>query len=390
MERVMYVLLGIAACVLGMVLFVLGYRAIRHNPALAGRGKWAKEFWLSAAIVLTFLSTTFYSKAEDREQKTEDSKPANGQTGELAKRINELIKQLGDEDFNTREKAQEELVKMDKAIKPYLEPLLESKDPEVKKRAREIWIKLEFDIEDRVAEIKKTAEWKQLRELFKEMLKYMPAKLEVDQEIEKKIQEQLQPIAERIKGVKEGSTKQTLTQMAQIATTVAGHLSYSMMGGVECYLRKPLSPRKNQDYETQLKLLEEGFKEGRITKEVYDKVKQTIDRHEINKQDPAGWRTKYLADDLDHANTVLIFRLLREVHSPKTPIKWEEVEPKLQEKINGLIKDLGAEDWKTRESAQEALIQIGDPVVPALKETLEKTKDPETKMRVKKILEELE
>jgi hypothetical protein len=58
-------------------------------------------------------------------------------------------------------------------------------------------------------------------------------------------------------------------------------------------------------------------------------------------------------------------------------------------KIDALIRDLGAEDFETREKASAELRKIGKPAVPALRKAAE-SEDAEVKMRAKAILEELE
>ncbi|MBI4834144.1 MAG: hypothetical protein HY811_04930 [Planctomycetes bacterium] len=487
MERIGDVVLIIGACIAGLALFVLGYRVIRYSKL---QGRWARDFWISVAIVLAFLSASVYGQSKDaaNEQgaisseqvgnKQEDSfvklqKIWDGigrtnnkdefdklckDSNQLVQRIlkgkrftdavkttirlvfnarteyisheklmttcyevspsNKYIKTMADLEnqyvllgkmYKEGKINQDVIDKSKTAVRNYYEgisewitdkPLLEKLSLEEKREVVDFIVELcEIQVVDelsalvdkRVADVKKTREWRDLRKLFKEMVKYMPAELEVAGEVEQKLEKQLQSITEKINALKEEPTRLALVHMAQIATSVALHLSYSANSDVMlmCYDRKGLPPRKNSDYETQMNLLEWMQKEGKITKEVYDKVKQTIDRHEIDKEDPEAERGDYLADDLDHANTVLVFRLLRELYLP-VDVRWEDVEPKLKEKINRLIKDLGADDWQVRESAQAALTEIGDPIVPALKEALEKTDQPEIKMRAKKILEELE
>lgn len=63
---------------------------------------------------------------------------------------------------------------------------------------------------------------------------------------------------------------------------------------------------------------------------------------------------------------------------------------KLQAKIEELIKQLGDDDWRTREKAQEELIKIGKPIIHPLIDTIDSTKDPEVKNRSMTILSQLE
>ncbi|OHB71990.1 MAG: hypothetical protein A2W23_03305 [Planctomycetes bacterium RBG_16_43_13] len=66
----------------------------------------------------------------------------------------------------------------------------------------------------------------------------------------------------------------------------------------------------------------------------------------------------------------------------------EKVESTLEEHIQKLIKDLGDNDFKTRESATTELAEIGTPAKRYLEEAL-KSKDPEVKLRAKKIFKEI-
>lgn len=63
--------------------------------------------------------------------------------------------------------------------------------------------------------------------------------------------------------------------------------------------------------------------------------------------------------------------------------------PELVDKINKLIKQLGDDDWPTREKATKELIGIGEPALTALKEA-QQHKDPEIRLRVNLILESIE
>lgn len=72
-----------------------------------------------------------------------------------------------------------------------------------------------------------------------------------------------------------------------------------------------------------------------------------------------------------------------------TYAETEKTEPAdqatLQAKIERLIKNLGADDWKTREEATEELKKIGRPAIPALKKALE-SDDPEVTWRSRLII----
>ncbi|MBI5779755.1 MAG: hypothetical protein HZA49_09925 [Planctomycetes bacterium] len=59
MERIWYILLALGACVVALVLFIFGYRAIRYYKT---KDKWLREFWISVAIVLAFLTSVTCNK----------------------------------------------------------------------------------------------------------------------------------------------------------------------------------------------------------------------------------------------------------------------------------------------------------------------------------------
>ncbi|MBI4833509.1 MAG: HEAT repeat domain-containing protein [Planctomycetes bacterium] len=71
---------------------------------------------------------------------------------------------------------------------------------------------------------------------------------------------------------------------------------------------------------------------------------------------------------------------------------WE-LDPKIPDDlikdIARLIGELGNDDWQTRETATKELIDIGEPVIIPLNETLEKNPDPEVRMRAKFVLSKL-
>ena len=76
--------------------------------------------------------------------------------------------------------------------------------------------------------------------------------------------------------------------------------------------------------------------------------------------------------------------LLEEYVQPQpTPSK------EMQEKIQGLIKELAAEDWKARDRAQAGLVNIGPAAIAALKK-MRDGQSPEAQQRIDSILKELD
>ncbi|MBI4833312.1 MAG: HEAT repeat domain-containing protein, partial [Planctomycetes bacterium] len=64
----------------------------------------------------------------------------------------------------------------------------------------------------------------------------------------------------------------------------------------------------------------------------------------------------------------------------------EGKEAKANDEIQSLIKQLGDDDWETREKAKEELTKIGEPALELLKQTLKETQEPEVRMRVEWII----
>lgn len=62
----------------------------------------------------------------------------------------------------------------------------------------------------------------------------------------------------------------------------------------------------------------------------------------------------------------------------------------LRTEVAKLVKDLGSEEYATREEADAKLRKLGRPALPALKEALEHADDPEAMARLKKIVEDHE
>ncbi len=73
-----------------------------------------------------------------------------------------------------------------------------------------------------------------------------------------------------------------------------------------------------------------------------------------------------------------------EVHVP-TPV----IAPATRARIAELVAQLGDRDWKRRESAVKALVQLGEVVRQPAEETLQTTKDVETRARLEQVLREL-
>src|SRR2546426_4606719 len=59
-------------------------------------------------------------------------------------------------------------------------------------------------------------------------------------------------------------------------------------------------------------------------------------------------------------------------------------------RIEGLIRELSADDWQTRQKAQDALVQYGLDIRPRLSIVLRETKDEEARTRIEAALRQIE
>lgn len=75
----------------------------------------------------------------------------------------------------------------------------------------------------------------------------------------------------------------------------------------------------------------------------------------------------------------LIDAYLEEQNPPPAPAD-------LEQKLAGLIKDLGSDEWARREEASQAIVKIGRPALPALRETVANSKDAEVIQRAKEAI----
>jgi beta-lactamase regulating signal transducer with metallopeptidase domain len=100
-----------------------------------------------------------------------------------------------------------------------------------------------------------------------------------------------------------------------------------------------------------------------------------------------GWEKgdiRLLLKKNDNDDTTSIVRSLFE-KAPKKIASSGQLDPKQEGKIAELIKQLGADDWQTREKATEELIKIGEPAFFSLKEATQ-DKDAERVNRAKVII----
>lgn len=61
MERLYYITIALAAGVIGIALFIIGYRKLVYPK---GSGKFSREFWLSTMVIMALLTAVFCSKEE--------------------------------------------------------------------------------------------------------------------------------------------------------------------------------------------------------------------------------------------------------------------------------------------------------------------------------------
>lgn len=260
---------------------------------------------------------------EPKNERTEKLSP------EQEARIKELVKQLGDEDFQTREKATEDLIKIGEAAEELLTKALQDPDPERRTRVARIIQTIEWeDVKIGLADIKS---WYDKSPLI------FIGKIET---------------IGKSDGVWCGliASKQTVTYTIE-----------NILKGT-C---------KDKTIDVSF-LLISGAKYIDDTPRVKPSVFKAGNRHIVflvHVKNNGGF--------IDEKDGVV-----------EKPVKGLISEVK-RYKIKELIKQLDNDDWETRESAQEELEKIGQLALPALKEAL-KTGSAEVRMRAKLLIEKIE
>jgi RNA polymerase sigma factor (sigma-70 family) len=108
-------------------------------------------------------------------------------------------------------------------------------------------------------------------------------------------------------------------------------------------------------------------------------------------QDIAGWWKDLLSNDAGIAYAA-VWRL--SAAPPATVLNFlqENLKPAPRpnpNEVSGLVKDLGDDDFKTREKATKRLSELGPAVAPALRDALAGSESPEVRKRAKELLDKI-
>jgi hypothetical protein len=261
----------------------------------------------------------------------------------------------------------------------------------------------------RLKEITRSKEFRKLRKVWKRLLKLLKEKRPLTRELEEWAKDARRELAGKTlgqgdialsakdagrelagKALGRGDTalltkEKAIAQLTYLTIELAYHVR--RLNGCEvdgriirasCYIR--VIPKQRPLILEQEKLLDEAFEDGKISKEVYEKVKLTLKAFK--------YRGTVIGKGLSEENVILLFKLIKKINSPPQ-VDITKISPELRKRIEGLIEKLGDNDYKAREEATEALLEIGDFAIPLLKKVLEH-KDPEVRWRARTILEELE
>jgi len=254
---------------------------------------------------------------------------------------------------------------------------------------------LQKAISQRIDEVKKTSEWNDLKKVWKDLTKAMIKGGPIPKKL-KEWGDKYQKWGELVRTKQDAKTplfskEDSLTQIQAFTTALIWHL-YRSRGAVDpntgrvemvtCYKPGVSEGVHNKDLDQQEELLDKQFKEDKISKKVYDKVKSTLKT--LREADKHGLQ---VGAYLNQPNTELIFRLIQELNT-KQVVKVEKIDPVLQKTIDELITQLGNDDWPKREQATEQLIMIGAPAIESLQKVA-KSNDPEVRLRVKQILDKI-
>jgi hypothetical protein len=231
----------------------------------------------------------------------------------------------------------------------------------------------------RLKEITKSREFKKLRKVWKELVELLKDRKPLTEELidwRTKAEEGLKgkDLTEKDALL---SKEKAIANLAFLTVELAKHIE-RLHVMVTCYMR--VVPPQKRVIEEQKTLLEKAFREGKISQRVYEKVKMAMDAFEA--------RGTVIGKNLSDANTVFLFKLMKEINSPPQ-IDITEISPELAKKIDEFVEKLGADDFKVREDAMEKLLEVGEPAIPALKKALNH-KDAEVRWRAEVILKELE
>ena len=318
------------------------------------------------------------------------------------KRVATLVDELGSDDYKERERATAALKAEDYPALVVLRAVMKKggpENPEVRKRLLEVTGTLEkrYEIVESVmavlrsldsaekvlAEAAKKKEWRRLRRIWRILSRGdLPGGDDVEW------MKRLASDAPESKGEqteKDGllDADGLLAEVALVLRDWHGHVS-AVKRRMMCY--KPAPPparRRNRMHRLQMELLKKLNEQGKLPEDACEKVEKALS--EADRYGIRGGR--HLLDNLNGANTALVFRALRSLSRP--PADWAALPRNVKERVGRLVEQLKSEDYKEREAATKALLGLGPAVAPALKEALERSTDEEQKKRLRWLLDNM-
>lgn len=246
-------------------------------------------------------------------------------------------------------------------------------------------VRRQDDVDARAKEVEKTASWKKMRKFFRKVADYLESGRDLKEDLLKEAEE-LRAGTSR-PDLKEAqpadapllTSEEALGELAAFLGTAAYHVYREQGEGKFSTCYKRMLPVANPNLAGQRDLLKKQLDEGKITKEVYDRVLKVFD--EVGSMNS-------LLPRLNARNTALVFRLIRDL-AGRRAIDIPKIGPDVEKKIADLIEELGAEEIEKRDAAQAAILAIGEGAIPQLRKALEH-KDSEVRARAQAILDELE
>ncbi|MDQ7781192.1 MAG: HEAT repeat domain-containing protein [Planctomycetota bacterium] len=246
-----------------------------------------------------------------------------------------------------------------------------------------------------IAEVTQLKGWKELRGLWRRLLKQVSkAKSMSGEKLPTDLVDQAQKLRDELQIGPKGqppkqepqaqdapllTAEQAFREMKGLALEIYWHLT-RLTEMSTCYKRAGFEGQP-QPINEQMDLLEKELADGKISQAVYTRVKETMQAY-------ASRHTR-VAAHLNTRNSVLIFKLIEEICGT-AQVDISQIAPELIKKVVELSVNLGDADSSVRDEAEKALVAIGDPAIPSLRNLVKNTADEEVRMRAERILAEIE
>jgi hypothetical protein len=237
--------------------------------------------------------------------------------------------------------------------------------------------------------------WTELRGLWRRLLKEVnKAKAMSGDKLPKDLVDQVLKLRDELPGGPKGqppkqepqapdalllTAEQAFSEMKGLTLEIYWHLA-RLTEMSTCYRRAAFEGQP-QPINEQMELLEKELADGKISRAVYTRVKETMRAY-------ASRHTR-VAAHLNTRNSVLVFRLIKEICGP-AQVDISQIAPGLLKRVDDLVVKLGDQASAARDEAEKALIEIGEPAIPHLRDTAKDTTDEEVRMRAERILAEIE